>query len=84
MGQITLERPYIASSAGFCIIVNPEYDDGRLTNCNRALVKHNCFRRLVFTLAQWLDRLVQTRTWVMGGSKEEVHKCYRIRMRRPD
>lgn len=47
-------------------------------------VKHRYFHRLVFALAQWLDRLVQTRTSGVGGSKEEVHKCYRIRMRRSD
>lgn len=26
--------PCIASVADFCIVVDPEYDDGRLTNCN--------------------------------------------------
>lgn len=34
---------------------------------------------LVFTLAQWLDRLVQTRRLVLRGSKEKAHKWYRIR-----
>lgn len=42
-------------------------------------MKQVYFSRLPLTLAQWLDRLAQTRRLVVGGSKEEVHKWYRIK-----
>lgn len=43
-------------------------------------MKHSYLSRLVFTLVQWLDRLVQTRTLVVGGSKRRgAHKWYRTR-----